>query len=1268
MRPRSNWTTDRCPRIWHRFCESLLENRQNCVGLSVIDDQDQNITPDLGKAGGDGTQTLHMSREQLKVLSVKCSEAQQLLYDLQEQAPEQNLLKVASLRQKLGVRGGEFRYENSNLIGEGANAFVYSLEDGDCNREVAIKLLKDNEYAQKTEEIRRFVLEAGIVASLEHPSIIPVYDLNCDETGQVYLSMRRVRGHTLKEYIKNRENTVDTGDIQSVDDLVRVFLKVCDAIAYAHSHGHVHQDIKPENIMIGEFGEVFVIDWGASASSGTDEMSVTPVYMSPAQANAEPATVQDDVFCLAATMFHCMLLRFPTTATSLEEMWEKRRRGIIDPISDEDRAGVPAPLLAIVMKGLEPCPLDRYRTIQELADDLKRYQSGVAVGAYNYSFREFLTRWYKQHKAAVNTAIVAGCCLLLVGGWLLNRSRRERQARLDAQKEQMAEREAKLNEREKRMAAERERMRLEQQRQEGWISVVDLDFSKGDTLDPRFGKYYRDTWSWPVDRKRRTEKYIAVQDGFLKLLRCGGRSILRWDESISEETKVEIVVLNREHTNFSIAVSGDTMDGYRLRFEQLPWNNKIELETCSRGYFEVIHTVEEGLDPAVPEYYVTFLRSGNRFRASINDQEVMDFYDPMAPRGEQHQSFAVARFDDQERDTLIKSLRVWRRRAPEYVDILEVGRAMLHNGRFEDARSWFDSVIADHQNPEIREEGRFLRALSYPKGSAGRDQALETVANTAESRYSTQASRMLTFERALAGDVRGAVDALDSVSIPRLQQKTWNNLRWRIIAAFRKSTPAEQELFLQGMAKLNIEEVILTVAGLKSLKGLDGARFQGLDVSHNKITDLEPLRDSTITSLNVAFNPLSSLKGLEQLPLEELTITHTEVQDLSPVKACPIRELHASDSQIADLSPLQGKKIEELSFNNTPVRDLKPLVGMPLMSLGCNEIEARNFDMLSSLSKLKTLSLNENEIETLEMLRLLKLKALDIRKNQVTDLSPLSGMPLSEVDVGKNRIRDLTPIVNPELRNIACDDNEIADISCLRGSKVRVLSLGGNPILDYSVLKEIRVKDLYLSGTTLTSEQAELIASLPLVRLGIDLLQPEAVGIVNATSAQQVNSYKTDYLRQALPRILAAYRAWKAGKPYNASLSLRQFARPVQSVHVMAFPLEMSWEDASQFSRWQGGTLFCPETDEKRNAMNQALGPVSRLLPSYWIGLEVRDGKLHWQHGRPFEFEDWRQREDKRAEILAGEGRPSFSNKGTFAYSGWNSSGLDLTFLIEWAK
>lgn len=290
------------------------------------------------------------------------------------------------------------RYQLDTLLGSGGGGFVYSADDQNLKRTVAIKFLHPDNLKEK-KYVDKFIREATLTSILEHPNIPPIYDLDSEYGQQLYYSMKKINGQSLNECIKEglfiKQNRID------VSRIVSIFIEALQALAFAHYHGIIHRDIKPENIMIGELGEVYLVDWGIAINRKAGEaphgkMAGTPVYMSPEQARKEPADERSDIYCLGTTMFHTLFDQIPFETATAETFWEHKRNGRLAEINSRHLISIPAPLVAICMKCLVAEPERRYQSANELLEDLKTFQSGGMVSAYRYSLNETLQYHLKR--------------------------------------------------------------------------------------------------------------------------------------------------------------------------------------------------------------------------------------------------------------------------------------------------------------------------------------------------------------------------------------------------------------------------------------------------------------------------------------------------------------------------------------------------------------------------------------------------------------------------------------------------------------------------------------------------------------------------------------------------------------------------------------------------------------------------------------------------------------------------------------------------------
>jgi serine/threonine protein kinase len=296
-----------------------------------------------------------------------------------------------------GFLGEGKRFDEIDLIGTGGMGLVVRAFDTDLHREVAIKVLAP-QWLTDAAEVERFCAEARITGQLEHPYIIPVYEFGTDSRGARFLCMKLVHGKTLEDNLRELGPFRLSAD--HLADLLDVFVKVCDAVAYAHSRGIIHRDLKPSNIMLGDFGQVYVVDWGvarpaAHAGSASENMFPTDgesspeapgslvgtlCYMAPEQLSGRVDQLDErtDVFGLGATLYQILAGRAPRESSEIAGIIARGGTGEITPpervVPD---AVLPAELSRIALKAMSSAAADRYPSVNELKADIERFQRGT---------------------------------------------------------------------------------------------------------------------------------------------------------------------------------------------------------------------------------------------------------------------------------------------------------------------------------------------------------------------------------------------------------------------------------------------------------------------------------------------------------------------------------------------------------------------------------------------------------------------------------------------------------------------------------------------------------------------------------------------------------------------------------------------------------------------------------------------------------------------------------------------------------------------------
>ena len=325
----------------------------------------------------------------------------------------------AEFRRKLEHTGK--RYKILKMIAEGGFGKIFLAKDLILGREVVIKSLKE-EHLARPESIEKFISEAKLSAQLDHPAIVPLFSLDTDTVDGLHLAMQLVNGITLKEFLSRCREKEAAEKIssrryeRSLQVRLESFLKVCDAVEYSHGRGIIHCDLKPENIMLGKNGEVYVMDWGIACPDGTcrkNNLEGTPCYMAPECFQDGFANPRTDVFALGMILNEIVTLRKPVSGEDPKEVITKIRTGQFEPSTPADpRLKISPALRAIIEKARAVDPRERYGSAKKLAADIRHYLFNEEVSAYPDSpvrkFMRFLGRHWLLMFITALTVVALG--------------------------------------------------------------------------------------------------------------------------------------------------------------------------------------------------------------------------------------------------------------------------------------------------------------------------------------------------------------------------------------------------------------------------------------------------------------------------------------------------------------------------------------------------------------------------------------------------------------------------------------------------------------------------------------------------------------------------------------------------------------------------------------------------------------------------------------------------------------------------------------------
>ena len=356
------------------------------------------------------------------------------------------------------------RYSLTKLHGEGGIGRVWQAHDQRLNRQVALKEIRPDRVASVS-ATKRFAREAQITSQLEHPNIVPVYELSGDpESSRSFYTMRFVRGDTFRDAIDAYHRHRREGQATALElrELLSSFIAICNALGYAHSRGVLHRDLKPSNVMVGSFGEVIVLDWGLAKMIGqpddddehllesgpisiTDDVEIvatmqgavlgTLPYMAPEQAagRIDKIDSRTDIYGLGAILFAILTGNHPHRGTSTREV----RSQILNeptPHVRSDDSNIHPVLDAICAKAMAKKRAERYVKARDLAEDVRRWLADEPVDCYREPLTMRVGRWLRRHRTwaqSITAALLIVTAVSVASVMIVDRARRAESAAKD---------------------------------------------------------------------------------------------------------------------------------------------------------------------------------------------------------------------------------------------------------------------------------------------------------------------------------------------------------------------------------------------------------------------------------------------------------------------------------------------------------------------------------------------------------------------------------------------------------------------------------------------------------------------------------------------------------------------------------------------------------------------------------------------------------------------------------------------------------------------
>lgn len=1017
--------------------------------------------------------------------------------DPAKQAPLQDLLD--------GKAALGDRYVVEGEVARGGMGAVLRAVDCDIRREVAVKYLLDQADPRKK---ARFVEEAQITGQLEHPNIVPIHELGVDAQQRIFFTMKMVRGRSLADILRMLRHGEPGGADYSLGKLLGIVVNICNALAYAHSRGVVHRDLKPANIMVGDFGEVYVMDWGLAklVETGTPRPIATQaVARATVVGPSNPAAPVPLAAPVPATDPSSQIPSSGKVVTSRDAETDLTQEGSV--------LGTP-----VYMP-----PEQAAGHIQEIDERSDVY----SMGAILY---EILTLRPPIDRDGGFAATIERVTRGAIEPPEKRAPERARAGRIPPELSAIAMK-ALAHAREDRYPSiDRFRRDIERFMEGRSVSA------KQDTLREAFVKLVKRNRGVSIASATAAVLLgIVIVWSLAAIFRANSRALAeeiakreQGRRSVPTFVRVAKVMIQDQQfddaqTHLDAAINFDETDA-EARFVR--GSLAISNQDYSRAVEDLEVCVKQQPDRAEAKKLLDLARS-----AKPNDKATL--------------LACAEELGHQKAMTLSARLRVSAEKLmASRKEIAEFYRKTLN----QSYPPGITGVIV-FENGEIYIEVSTYQGtdLTPLRGMRPDHLALLGCTNVADlAPLKGMPLKSLEIRRCTS-----VTDLTPLIGMPltKFYLKESNvtdlsPLRGMAIKEMTLESVAATDLRpLRGMP---IEEMRLNSSGsLFDITPLAGMPMTKLNLNQTSVGDLTPLRGMKLKELQALKCPILDLEPLKEMPLEVLQLDGCEqVTDLTPLKGMPLRELSIQRCSVSDLSPLAGMKLTKLNIHDCKeIRSLAPLAGMqlkelvvessaltdlvgleqmPLEKLTLKNLEVANLGPLKGLSRLHTLTVQDcPNVKDLTPLKKVPISGLSIKECNLTDgdlqslkeFSSLKSLSLvSCPNVTKlNFMKDVT------INALTLSDLDIDDLGPLAGSSLKILHLGPCPVKDVTPLRNVPLKTLTLNLCPEITNVAPL-AGMPLESFGMPPNATEGLDAIrNMKSLKTINNLNPEqYWRERI--------------------------------------------------------------------------------------------------------------------------------------------------------
>lgn len=885
-------------------------------------------------------------------------------------------------------------YTLENVVATGGMGAVLKAQDNNLARTVALKVMLNSAEAND-QAVYSFVAEAQITGQLEHPNIVPLHDIGVAADGTIYYTMKLIEGRTLRDILKDiRDGNPDTIQRFPISRLLTIFQKVCDGIAYAHSRRVIHRDLKPDNVMVGEFGEVLVLDWGLAKvlpepgqadteehggefsgplpGAGADAMATmagqvkgTPNYMAPEQAEGRVADIdtRSDIYALGGILYCILTMQPPVTGANLDEILTRVTSGdITTPSSFNSRpvenptgkiaphcpdGTIPEALSAVAMKCMERERENRYQTIEELQGDIAKYQGGYATSAQDANIFTLMRLLYQRNKKEVFMAIGALILIILTGAAFLGK------VKISEMRAQDALKEAKQKVEELRQTAPSFATVAEGELRKLQFTNALVNVEQAIKLDGSNANFHNIKGNILVS----LQDYEEARKAYERAKAIDPR------QAEASRSSVVLAGVLRDNTDFKKLKT----ENYRQLYELMREQGRIEESALmfarfAAGDTKILDTFRRNLEGGGIKPELLERETSGEFHLNLAGQKVSSLR-PLS--GIQLTTLNLAGCADITDLSVLKGMPLVRLDLTDLTGLTDLGPLKeiktLVELNLQGCTNVLDlSALADLPLKRLDLSG--TRAADLKPLGANKVLEWLDLSNSLARDLGPLAGKPLKW---LNLDRTRIVANLAPLKGAPLQFLSFNNTSIRDIAALT-NMPLVTNLMSQTL--------------VRDISALRGMRLQHLTCFKTPVESVAPLEKMTsLRYLDLRETGITTIAPLAGMPLDVLKLALTQITDIEPLRGAPLTvELDLSDTRVNSLEPLRGAPLQYLNLSKTPITTLAPLAGMPLKVLRMDSLPTQpDLNPLWECQDLEQLAIPFPSPSVVALRQLPKLKRLD---------------------------------------------------------------------------------------------------------------------------------------------------------------------------------------------------------------------------------------------------------------------------------------------------